>query len=137
MSSITYNAELNNHSCYCGRFDGAEWIDGWEMTDEGECYSCIELSKNEDLNDEMDRQGEKVNDALELMDLIQAEGDDFANLPEEQQEWLMNLGYIGRKMVREWCVAKLNELIKNWTDEDKKALAEWINSNKCEPFWNK
>ena len=37
MSSITYDAELKTNSCYCGRFDGEDWIDGWELTDEGEC----------------------------------------------------------------------------------------------------
>mgnify|MGYP003144739647 CR=1 FL=1 len=72
MTSITYNAELKTNSCYCGRFDNEEIVYPEEMTEEGECYSCIELSKNEDLNDEMDKKEEmiiEIGDELEFVDI--------------------------------------------------------------------
>jgi hypothetical protein len=58
MSSIVYNKELEVASCYCGRFDLREVVYPEELTFEGECLSCIELSKCEDLNDDMNREGE-------------------------------------------------------------------------------
>lgn len=56
-----------------------------------------------------DRTEAEIVSGIYLMD---AKGDDFADLPEDIKEWLNDLGYMGRKMVREWCVAKLNEKIK-------------------------
>tara|TARA_R110002110_G_scaffold361476_3_gene571151 strand:+ start:204 stop:491 length:288 start_codon:yes stop_codon:yes gene_type:complete len=64
MSSVVYNTELDLFTCYCGRFDLNPVVYPDELTFEGECYSCIELSKCEDLLEEQENKVKKIKNKL-------------------------------------------------------------------------